>query len=395
MYSSGYSVKQIGENLTGLKSMDGGSKSSEKDEIKRNVARYDKKLLRWLVDFYQALSGETIDMDKVTDLVELLEKIKKTSTNSYLHDLVYPEYAKTAKVPIEFPIPTSSFQIHNQISLTTNSTGQLAIIFNPYYLEQGAATNSTFFVNNSGSLTGSAPDNFFTSTAIGTTIPVEIYQNYRLVSAAIHVRYVHRLDAASGVFGGAVNFENVFPAAIGLTSLDLSRYGNFNYIDDSYFSQRANVLDGIRLVYVPYDNSVQEFQQLGSHRAGCNFLIYAQNFPASVSCLRADVFLNFESTLDPVFQNYVPSSYGCRGSATSVKSSVEYLTQKNMVSAPLSNFENTPKAEKSKIIYTDTASDKTSWLEDIGSAIGGYYETAKKWLPSIQEIASMMMGSFL
>ncbi len=385
MLSNTGSVKSNTQNLMNsqqdintLRSFGSQMGQMHNEGIVNNIGRYDKNLMSWLVSFHNALSGDTINMNEINNAFEVLEKIREKTKNQYLIDLLYPEYARNAKIPLEFPIPTSSFQIHNQISVNTNALGNLAIIFNPFFLEQGAATNSTFYLNNDASLNGSAASNFFTATQIGTTVPLVIYQKYRLVSAAFHARYIFRLDSASGVFGGAINFETVSSTANGGVLASLARYGNFNLIDDSYFSTRSNPLDGMRLLYIPYDPSTEEFNNLGTSKSSTNFLFYAQGFPPSQSAIRIDVYLNYETVLDPEFQNFVPTTMAAPSTSQEIRNSVDYATKNGKVTTTVSDYEKNSQKEKKQ-------------LQETGGFLDTVLEGAKSLLPSIGDIAGYLM----
>ena len=55
-------------------------------------------------------------------------------------------------------------------------------------------------------LTGTQPNNNFRPININQCIP-DVYDQYRLVSASIVVKYIGRLDIVSGVIGGAIIFD--------------------------------------------------------------------------------------------------------------------------------------------------------------------------------------------
>lgn len=348
-----------------MKSLQSFTPNSIDSDLQANIQKYDRQLLSWLQAFYNAITREKVNMEEVTQLLDMVQQIKKEQVNNYLVDLLFPESAENSKIPNDFPMPTSSFQLHNQLAITTNASGNFSFMFNPFFLESGAApTNSTFFLNTNVSLTGIASSNFYTSTDAGLTLPLSIYQKYRVVSAAIQVRYIYRLDAASGIFGGAVNFETVAPAAISAISAGLARYGNFNLIDDAYFTTRSNSLEGIRLLYVPYDPSVSQFTDLGTSKASSNFIVYGQGLPPSVQCVRVDYFINIEALCDPVFQNYVPTNTGPRQSKDEVQQSIDVVTKSKNIATSLTSYDQTAKAEKQQL---ETGGSWTSTLSKMAS----------------------------
>ena len=365
-----------------MKAMMSLESSNLESELMNNIQKHDKRLLEWMVKFKRTLDRDPIDMQQVGQLVDMLKDIKTKQQNNYLLDLLWPEMASNSKIPVEFPIPTSSFQLHNQGTFQTNASGNLAILFNPFYLEQGAGTNSTFYVNNNAGLSGTASSNFFTSTYMGQTLPIQVYQKFRLVSAVMHVRYIYRLDAASGVFGYSINFESVGTTALLGVNANLARYGNFNLIDDSYFNGRSNVLEGARLLYIPYDPTTTEFNDLGVAKSSTNLMVYAQGLPPSQFCVRVDTFLNFECTCDPVFQNYIPSDVPYQSlSMDQMKSSVEYMTKSNKATDNLTNFEQNGRKEKSDLESGLLATPLQSSLWDKVTDVGNKY-----LIPAIEKI---------
>jgi hypothetical protein len=187
----------------------------------------DKKMLGYIGRLYEATHGEKLDFEKIKNAVDALQEFNTKNEYSYLNNLLHPEKCKGVKIPSQIPVPSCSFQLHNCVTLRTNASGNLAIVFNPYFLasnihkeyiatytsrtpegvvwDKQFHTNyyTTLFVNNDNSLNGYSENNAWTPINIGQEIP-PVYDQYRLVSASLVIKYIGRLDTVSGVIGGAI-----------------------------------------------------------------------------------------------------------------------------------------------------------------------------------------------
>ena len=344
----------------------------QSDELKKIIDKYDKNFLSYIARLYEAINGEKLDFTTLKSTVDILARFNEKQEFNYLNNLLYPEKCIGVKIPSQVPVPSCSFQLHNSIALTTNSNGNLAIYFNPFFLAsdnkdpqpckgpngqivENVVSNpiwySSFYICNNGNLTGRRSVDF-SPINIGQCIP-EVYSQYRLVSASIVVKYVGRLDIASGVIGGAIVFDNTNECGsreeIVRTDPEsgdseswfyspwpryLSKYGNFDLAMDSFYWHENNCVDGIRLLYFPIDNSYEEYIKLLKPnltktvlpygiagqgipmvttendylKNGFGFFIYTQNAPPDSTCFKVDVYCNFECLPDPKFLNYMPVS---------------------------------------------------------------------------------------
>jgi len=343
----------------------------QQEIINNLIDNYDKNLLQIIADLYKSMNGEDIDMDGMMNAVDALMKFNKKSKYNYLNDLLYPEIYKNVKIPSPIPVPSCSFQLHNSVTLSTNSLGNLGIIFNPFFLATNDVANdplvfklrekdgllyrtdvlSSFFVNNHDTLTGYESNDNWIPVNIGQMIP-PVYNQYRLVSASIVVKYIGRLDVTSGVIGGAIIFdetqeigafgkygslEGEFAGDYISATNTLTKYGNFDLAIDSHYHQQNYLLDGIRLLYFPIDNYYEEYTKLFGPKLinlklvtdwneglindrpvmttstdylknGFKFMIYTLGAPPSSSCFKVDIYCNFECLPDSEFLDYMPSS---------------------------------------------------------------------------------------
>ena len=356
-----------------------------KNDILSRIDKYDATMLSYLARLYEGMTGEKMDLNKIKSAVDALATYNKKAEYNYLNDLLYPEKCKGVKIPSPIPVPSCSFQLHNCVTLSTNGSGNLALLFNPFFLGNsndltyanpaalgnntvtGVNYFSTLFVNNSVTLTGTASDDNFMPVNIGQTIP-NVYDQYRLVSASVVVRYIGRMDITSGVIGGAIIFDD--SKMIGTNSIvsengggninvsnanhHLAKFGNFDLAMDSFYHQENMVLEGIRELYFPIDNSYEEYtktlgisqtsleiydaannsfafkvEDVDNYKSGFNYFVYVLGAPALSACFKVDIYCNFECLPNSSFLNYLPLSMNA-GTITNAekKSAISIIQEK-------------------------------------------------------------------
>ena len=370
-----------------------GSKSNltfqeKKDEIMSQIDKYDATMLSYLARLYESINGEKMDFTKIKNAVDALAVFNKKAEYNYLNNLMYPERCKGVKIPSPIPVPSCSFQLHNCVTLTTNSSGNLAFTFNPFFLgnlnsfgtmkqiqytreEEGWIIRnvdymSSLWVNNDNSLTGYSENVNWRPINIGQCIP-NVYDQYRLVSASIVVKYIGRLDITSGVIGGAIMYDdnkmigtrydetksdgtNPLMGQLSINN-SLYKYGNFDLAMDSFYHQENMVLEGIRELYFPLDNSYEEYTKLlgindctvegltegqtfsvndvDSYKSGFNYFVYVLGAPPSSACFKVDIYCNFECLPNASFLNYLPLSMNASAiSNTEKKNAISVIQQK-------------------------------------------------------------------
>lgn len=271
----------------------------------------DKKFLEYLIKMHGVISKDQIDLSKFRDVVEGLESLKKTQEHEYYSTLVRPEKTRGSKIPSQMPIPSSSFQLKQAVYITTNTSGNASLIINPYYLGSNASANlSSIYLNNAATLAGNATDANFLPITASQAIP-PVYNLYRLVSASVVAKYVGRLDIVQGLIGGAIIFDQGITATAttsAVANTALSKYGDFNLAQDAFFQQENYVLQGLRELYFPLDNTFEQYQTLGTAKLGFGMLLYVLGAPPSTSCFKVDLYFNIECLPDVSFLNYIPTS---------------------------------------------------------------------------------------
>lgn len=333
-----WGLRRQNNNLSNLMSLDqSGNNSSLTNEI---VEKYDKKLLNWLVQMHNSLNKDQLNLEEIGSLLELLKHIGAEDQDRYLMSLLYPE-SNYAKVPTPFPVPTSEVRDHFTYTITTSNAdavtntagGNFCFVFNPFYCaDLNTGGKSTFYLNTDSSMAGTTSNNNFVARDIGqSSLPGGMYSSYRVVSCAVTVNYVGRMDIVSGTVGCGVGFNGVAPAGTVGTdkAANAAVYGNFNLIDDSYFSQRTQSINGLRMIYFPLDSTYTNFQFLSNAVSGFYFVVYGQGLPASSACIRLDFYLNYEFTVNPAYSSYVAQSPGCCGDTSTILNYATGLIQKN------------------------------------------------------------------
>jgi hypothetical protein len=195
------------------------------------------------------------------------------------------------------------------------------------------------------------PDGIWNMTCfdLGQTIPENVYDSYRLVSASLRMKYIGPLEEAQGTLGGAIinrddqnvgsryytsTAEEYNPTVRG--SSTLAPFNNdftvFDILRDAVYSTENSVLEGVRLLYFPIDNSYEEFIPL-TNMSNVRFskiqtinqysqpyltseisknsfwwFIYGQNLQPNKSYFRLEMTCNFECLPSAALMNYMPIS---------------------------------------------------------------------------------------
>ena len=352
---------------------------------------YDKKMLSYLIEIHNASGRDVINIDKFENIIQALQHVNAENEYDYLNSLLHPEKMKGVKIPSPIPVPSCAFQLHNTITLSTNSSGNLAVLFNPFFLYNSvvhgveATANvssdavverqfkcdyiSSFLYNNDDSLDGKTRSGVWTAANLGQGIP-GVYNQYRLVSASLVVRYIGRMDITSGVIGGAIIYDDsIIPAihwtnTVGNTSachptMSAYKYSSFDTAMDSFYYQERNCIQGLRELYFPLDNTYEEYQRMigdfagmnnrkhydedgkfvyeiktldvNSVKSGFQQMIYVLGAPPSSSCFKFDIYCNFETLPNATFLNYMPISLSPKTISSEIKKDSIAIVQKQPI----------------------------------------------------------------
>lgn len=372
MFTNIRSGNEIIRNQAPLRKIKFDDKEDEIKDIVRKMDSYDLKMLKFIKNMYDAMTGEKMDVDGIMNIVEVLSKYNDKMKYGYLEMLLHPEKVKCGKIPSPIPVPSCSFQLHNCITLSTNSSGNLSFVFNPYFLYDSDLKGQIYStstdqvslmyltslaINNHDSLTGNSENDWFLGSNIGQDVP-NVYSQYRLVSASVVLRYIGRLDITSGVCGGAIIFDDdryINGRVKGVVSGDehrmnnpYAKYGNFDLAMDSYYHQENLCIDGLRMLYFPVDNSYEEYIKLcdkssitfndpnclseeDQFKNGFKMIGYVMGAPASQACFKLDIYCNFECLPNPKFLNYMPTSTNNYSISSTEKKNAIMSVQKNAI----------------------------------------------------------------
>lgn len=362
------------------------TKLKEDKKMIEMIDKNDATILSYLGRLYNVINSDKVDFGKIKNAVDALAIFNQRQEYNYLDNLLHPEKCKGVKIPTPIPVPSCSFQLHNCVTLSTNNSGNLGVLFNPFFLYSANVSDKEYDVNgisddkahvkyltsmfvlNHNSANGHSPNANWVPVDIGQGIP-NVYDQFRLVSASIVFKYIGRLDIASGVIGGAivfdenpavggvVNFNSSQAADIPIIPLGLRKYGNFDLAMDSFYHQENMSLEGIRELYFPIDNSFEEYMKtditnqleftinaesqysssvVGSvpqdyYKSGFNQLIYVLGAPPSSACFKVDIYCNFECLPNPEFLNYLPLSMNPRGVSTEEKRQANLIVQQKPI----------------------------------------------------------------
>lgn len=314
----------------------------------------DRRYLRFLYNMWSTLKKPRIDLRELNSVMTLYDMLQKDHKEEYLQIVFLPERQCVAKIPSLFPVPSSSFMTHFQANLTTNALGNLAFVWNPFYLSDAlnpAPTMTTFFVNNNAALTGTGVSNFFAGVDPGySQTPASLYQEYRVVGASCVVTYTGRMDIVSGIIGMGVGLTPLGGNAIaGAVDAASQIYGNFSLIDDLYFAKRTQAVNGVRGIYFPLDNRFLNFNPMftgiGGSLAyqpslnGFHLTFYGAGLPVSSQCLRVDFYIQYEATVQPIFNNYITQAPGSYSNTNWLEVTSEIIHKNpNVVTQPSSDI---------------------------------------------------------
>ena len=363
-------------------------KEEQDEKLIKMIDDYDANFLSYIARLYEALNGEKLDFTNIKSAVDALAKFNEKQEFNYLNNLLYPEKCKGVKIPSPVPVPSCSFQLHNSTTISTNNRGNLALVFNPFFLanrttpfNNGAGddyvwqngTNkywvdyfTSMAINNDDTLTGYEPNERWKPLDIFQSIP-DVYSQYRLVSASIVVKYIGRLDIVSGVIGGAIVFDespemiaaghmtiNDVPNIWTAIPSNLEKYGNFDLAMDSFYHQENLCIEGMRQLFFPVDNSYEEYVKLFKEnlptystegpseqlkittdsdylKNGFRYMIYTLGAPPNSACFKVDIYCNFECLPNAEFLNYIPLSINVDSTTQEQKKEATLIIQQKPI----------------------------------------------------------------
>lgn len=319
-----------------------------------------------LDDLKGSLNEDPVRLNNVKYQIDRLSKFSGKAELDYLNALLHPETERGVKIPSQIPIPSATFHLKSSFDLVTNESGCVFGHLHPFFLADDSLLDTkvnwywpgseeesegyivkfltTLFVSNSASLNGTTQlvENLGNQN-MGQVLPHGVYDQYRLVSASMRIMYTGSLDVASGVIGGAIvlgDRDNIFGARFQKDELDPDddnystvgfgkEYTVFNRLRYAPYFRENSILEGLRMLYFPLDNSYNEFQAIvgknhflvGDNKVenidrpllqsddmrDFGWYFYVQGGPAQKS-FRLEMDCNFEVLPSAKVLNYMPIS---------------------------------------------------------------------------------------
>lgn len=321
--------------------------SNVQQNIKNISTRYGADFYNALNTLYQRLTGNVLEMDKVENSLDIIEKIKTDMTKKYLYSLVFPEKHKGARIPTKFPVPSCTFQQSDFVIVTVNSSGNFALQWSPQNLSASTANNE-IVLNVANTLTGQNLDTTYTTQPSLTSSLVTNFSSFRVVSACLMVQYIGSYINLQGVFGSGMDISSV-----NTNSYD-ANYSNFSNVDDRLWSQTVRSDEGLKIVYFPKDYSDLTFIKpnvtpaVNNLPTAIRLCVYGQNLPPSTQCVRIDIIKNVEAIPGPAFADILDIGYLDTDSFSDhAIDAAKIMTNSNIVSTSMSEQASLEKVLKS------------------------------------------------
>lgn len=316
---------------------------------------------------------------RLTRPKQVISKILSTNKKNliqYIYGLIYPDRAISeclqVKKPSSIPIPSTTFGIKRNITLTTNASGNLSLIWIPNYLmsvngmkelykeyklngelTQDINTNTAKFTNlwycNDAGLTGSRVKLGWHGYPIAGLN--QDFARYRLTSALIKVKYTgNKLNQAGMMYSSATYKQMPYTTAVSddsnainsnriqdysdyfdvFTDFDVTRNGQWN----KSINITANA-NGLEALYVPTDPLNDVFQKDGfiqsvektlkqetsslfsvslfPSNTNLKYSFVCQGLPPSSACVTIETYYNFEIIVEQEQMPYFHTSNSAQG----------------------------------------------------------------------------------
>ena len=319
------------------------------------------------------LCANTLDLKSIFKEIDELSKYKNIERYSYLNSLLYPEKARGCKIPSMTSACSYSFQLRSTSHLYVINSGSFCCFVNPFFLAnteyEGKLYNdvwdygffmgpmiSTFWKNDVIENDGSARLDRWLPYNLNQYIP-PVYSKYRLVSAALKVKYTGTLKEVSGTIGcgiwatpipniGALILPRKSETEVYDPSATKKRTGallgniSIDTIRHCPYFRENSLLEGFRALYFPLDNSYLEYKKIcngdsisvnyfeppdyhiyqgkrallslddeSKFKNGFNWAFFVDGAPIGTgtkSCLTMELVCNFECLPTPEAMQYMP-----------------------------------------------------------------------------------------
>lgn len=274
---------------------------------------------------------QTKDYNRVNP--RLTKRQKELVDQSYLKSLIVPELSYDAKIPSHFPQPTHAFHTHITINVPVGNTGELYLLWFPYYLGTDLTINNFYYNTISAETTGGA--NGWQAFELMMNLPTSTCSTYRVVSGSIQLSPSVSVLNSAGYIAGGVGTAPVFrstdvPFTGGQGSINslpqaqlpavFMTANSKSIIDNLMYFSRANIQqqETLRHILLPLDDSYTQFRSINQGHSGLQdisttgvqtpvtliggsetFLnFYLTGLPTG-AYVRVDMYMNFEITPSP------------------------------------------------------------------------------------------------
>ena len=280
------------------------------------MEKNNKEILDKISSIYNSLENK--NKIEIIESIDNLIKINNTDKDKYLDTLLNPEKKTSFKMPNSVSLPTCNYQYHYSFEDFLSANNSYTYIYNPFFMynenmihtvsynnvlygPHGFTIDPTSAVNIEIRKKKNMNYGFFTD--LSTFLRADhsrknkflaydikqgikpIYSKYRLISSCITVKFIGVLSEVSGIIRGAIITEesnklygtyclSYMTEGIGdygsgveeyidkTKDKTLNKYLDNNNIINSIYYKENNLIDGIRLLYFPLDNSYEEFVDL-------------------------------------------------------------------------------------------------------------------------------------
>lgn len=228
-------------------------------------------------------------------MLDSLNVRRKQMQLLYRKSLLHPEEYAGAKIPSEIPQQTATAQLKYNFNITPNSSGRFLLVIDPSVQSSYLYNDSTVDGSGNGVL-----------TTLNFTQDSNIIDMWRLVSSSIVVQYTGRLDSTSGYFVGAISSN--------LSNATQTTFLTFSAIEDLQNRKVVAPIDGLKMVYSPYDTSQLDYVTHTVYSGNTNptkwkqlFIVYGEGLP-NTNCVRVDYVRNIEYVAKPSYREYIQHS---------------------------------------------------------------------------------------
>jgi len=271
-----------------------------------------------------------------------------------------PERAPPSRIPSLFPINTAIMHRDIILPLSTDASGNTYIKFTPHLVTSASNGIATYAILPAWNPSAAGVSVAASDTLIGASFSsANEGRAVRLVAAKIKLRYVGAEFTRSGFFFASHDFNMSNLAGLNFAP-------TLSGMQDNPVFELQTTVDGIEIIYKPYDNSYLEFSKTNSGSADATvyrpYTIIAGLIGGQVNtaCVLAEVFWTIEYIPGPVEQDIVETQ-PCKGNPSVISD----LPVRDLIRPALNEG-----GRQFVDYFTGAAGSAWSGLKSIGKTIG-------------------------